>query len=88
GNKLSLIDNYFSYKPIDDKYHFLVNGYANAWYIDPEEMGDTFEIMLYFRPQRIYYLGVFISIATFIGFIIFIILGFKRRKYKKSLENK
>ena len=55
-------------KPLDERDHFVANGYANAWYIDPTDFdrnGDgEFAVILYFLPQSLFYLGLFISIAS------------------------
>jgi len=62
---------YLLKKPtINETYHFKANGYANAWYIDPnkiEKDGDgKFTIVIYFLPQSFFYLGLFISMTTLI----------------------
>jgi hypothetical protein len=59
----------FFQKSIPDDEHFPVNGYANAWYIDPTEQGtgkQEFGITLYFKPQSLFYLGCTISGLTFV----------------------
>jgi len=43
------------------KDHFMVNGYANAWYINKP---GSYEIILAFRPQILFTIGVVISLAT------------------------
>lgn len=48
---------------IPDKYHFTVNGFANGWYINKT---GTFDIILEFWPQKLFYTGSAISITTFI----------------------
>ncbi len=59
--------SYLFAKPISDENHFLVNGYANAWYIDPKKVGTgNFSITLYFWPQSLFYLGLGISLITLI----------------------
>lgn len=69
-------------KPVDDKYHFTANGYANAWYINPEEIdkkGDgSFVVTLYFLPQSLFYLGLFISGMTFIGCVGYLVWDWRR----------
>jgi len=47
--------------------HYLVNGYANAWYIDPKRLGlsENFDLIIYFRPQSLFYFGLMISGLTF-----------------------
>jgi hypothetical protein len=70
--------------------HYLVNGYANAWWVDvkrlmeerPEfirgqDRGSEFEIVLEFKPQRVYEVGIIISSATLItclGYFLFDVL--------------
>ncbi|MCX9011220.1 MAG: hypothetical protein OIN66_08870 [Candidatus Methanoperedens sp.] len=44
-------------------YHFPVNGYANAWYIDK---AGEYDITIFFWYQNIYYIGSIISILIFI----------------------
>ena len=46
---------------IPENNHFLVNGYANGWYIN--KTGSTM-ITLYFWPQSVYYLGMATSLGT------------------------
>jgi hypothetical protein len=55
----------FSKPAINETYHFIANGYANSWYIDPKKYdkdGDgCFTITLYFWPQSLFYLGLIVS---------------------------
>jgi len=70
---------YLFKKPLPEKYHLLVNGYANAWFIDPNEIGkQNFTITLYFWPQSLFYLGLFISGVTLLGCLGY--LGYERIK--------
>lgn len=63
--------SYYFKRPIDDSEHFLVNGYANAWYIDT--LG-TYDITLFYWPQIIFYGGLVISLITlFLSFGYFMI---------------
>lgn len=77
--------SYLSSKPLPDDKHFLVNGYANAWYIDTKEVdkdGDgSFVVTLYFLPQSLFYLGLFISGMTFIGCVGY--LGYDWRRGRR-----
>ncbi len=69
--------------------HFMVNGYANAWYIDPAELGagEEFSITLYYQPQSLFYLGLIISGLTFVGCIILLLWVWTRgRKLKAKVE--
>lgn len=72
--------------PIKECNHFFVNGYANAWYIEPAENSENFEIIIYFKNQNILYISLTISILIIIGSILFLfILGkFKKNLIKKS----
>jgi hypothetical protein len=46
--------------------HFQVNNYANGWYVDPKNFGSgtNFDLVLYFYPQSLFYLGFFITLLT------------------------
>ncbi|MCL5985060.1 MAG: hypothetical protein M1371_00670 [Actinobacteria bacterium] len=68
----------------------VVNGYANAWYIDPKEIGkENFTITLYFRPLSYFYLGLFISGLTLIGCVAFLFWSWwKVKKQKTQIFNK
>jgi hypothetical protein len=80
----------FFQRPISDERHFLVNGYANAWYIDPEELGTEeqgFTITLYYKLQSLFYLGCIISGLTFVGCIVFLVLGWRRRESEKRIKH-
>ncbi|MDY6864653.1 MAG: hypothetical protein SVY15_01595 [Halobacteriota archaeon] len=62
--------------PISDDKHFIVNGYANSWYI--EETGE-YDLTLYFLPQSLFYLGLFISGGTLFGCIGYLVRGWRRK---------
>ena len=51
--------------------HFQVNGYANAWYIMPEDTDgqNEYELELYMGTQSYFYIGASISIITLIGLL-------------------
>ncbi|QQG40420.1 MAG: hypothetical protein HYV37_02505 [Candidatus Levyibacteriota bacterium] len=68
---------------VADKKHFLVNGYANGWNIDPNDMdGKTdYALILEFNTQRIFYGFLLISVITFIGCIILLCYN----SYKKNV---
>ena len=93
-------DNFFA-KPVFDKKHFMINGYANAWWIDLPELEKQglikknndgtydFSVTIEFTPQKYFYIGLFISCLTFIGCIAYLIWDFlKRRKEQLLLANK
>jgi hypothetical protein len=59
--------------------HFIINGYANAWYIDKE---GTYDLTLEFEPQNIFYLSLFISSI----FIIVMLIYFSKNMLYRLLE--
>jgi hypothetical protein len=68
--KAFLVDNcnYSSIVPIPEGKHFIANGYANSWYIDPQQLSggaEQFTITLNYTPQNYYDLGLIISGITF-----------------------
>lgn len=74
------------------KEHFVANGYANGWYIDHSVASDKlsdkdfsqFEILIQYAPQRLFELGVFISIITFAMVAVCMIV----QKYQKRRKDK
>lgn len=56
-------------EPVSEEKHYLVNGYANAWYIAPEDVGGTedYEIIIEYWPQRLFYLGIGVTLVTLLG---------------------
>jgi len=72
-------------KAMPDDYHWIVNGFANSWWIvldrikkskqyreNPDGSID-FELIIEFWPQRIFYLGLFISCFTLFGCMAYLI---------------
>lgn len=82
----SFLDKYtfetWGKKPIPEKQHQLVNGYANSWYITPADSGgkENYEISIEFWPQRLFYLGLGISGTTLISCISYLLFAFIKRK--------
>ncbi|WP_176229675.1 hypothetical protein [Candidatus Hakubella thermalkaliphila] len=69
---------------IELKDHYLVNAYANGWYV-PQT--GQYKITLEFVPQRLFEIGVLISGTTLLGCLGY--LGYdwrKRRRARKSNE--
>jgi len=82
--------SYLVQQPLSEKDHYVVNGYANAWYIDPAAIGKnnngSFQVTLYFKPQSYYYMGLIVSGATLgICVIALTILPIVIRKYRKQV---
>ncbi|MFC1644679.1 hypothetical protein ACFL08_01475 [Patescibacteria group bacterium] len=82
---------------LSDKKHLLANGYANSWVIDVDDLcGEAgmcqenedgsydMEFVVEFWPQRVFYIGLFISGLTLLGCLGY--LGYDYRK-KKILGN-
>jgi hypothetical protein len=83
--KFTMLDiSYLFKKSISEDMHFLANGYSNAWFVDPNEIGkNNFTIVLYFEPQTYYYLGITISTLTLIVCISYITWSFIKLKNRK-----
>jgi hypothetical protein len=62
--------------------HLIVNGYANSWYIEPEDVGgaENYELIVEFWPQRLLYIGIFISILTLMTCIGYLIITVAKKK--------
>lgn len=77
-------------KMVEIKDHFVVNGYANGWIVPIEQMlevrgkrlevGENFEIVLEFKPQRLFEMGLLISGTTLLGCLGYLGYGWGRRK--------
>ncbi len=63
--------------PINDKTHFIANGYANAWYINKT---GSYDIILYFLPQNYFYIGLFITLTS-VGICLIYIFYIMIRTY-------
>lgn len=59
-------------RTLPDSTHFSVNGYANAWYISPQDLDNEkdYELIVEMVGQRIFYISLGISTAVFIGFLL------------------
>jgi hypothetical protein len=73
-------------EPINEERHLLVNGYANSWYITPEDNAgeENYEIIIEFWPQRLFYIGLFISGLTLIGCFGYLIFDFLKKTLRKK----
>ncbi len=76
----------YLFRRADIKKHYLVNGYANGWYVDPKKLGsgEDFTLVLYFWPQSLFYLGLGISGVTLIGFLGYLLASFIKKKPKNE----
>jgi len=96
--------SHFWKKPIFDDTHTIVNGYANQWTLDSEYIKQNFpkeyykqnpdgsidiDLVLYFRPQSYFYLGLIISGATLLGCLGYLLYDWRKRNgetLKKMIE--
>lgn len=65
------------------KTHLAVNEYANAWYIEPSKLSnkENYSVILEMTTQRYFYIGLLISLATFISIIFYLLyLLFRHEK--------
>ncbi|MEM0314290.1 MAG: hypothetical protein QXQ41_07060 [Candidatus Bathyarchaeia archaeon] len=60
---------YVDGRQLTNDQHFIVNGFANAWFVN--RIG-TYTITLEFWPQKLFYIGSAISITTLILCILYI----------------
>jgi hypothetical protein len=84
-NSFTLSDiSYLFTKSQNGNNHFIANGYANAWYINPEEYGrgENFTVTLYYKPQSYFYIGLIISGLTLIGCVGYLIWDLRKRGHK------
>ncbi len=61
-------------KPIALDRHYLINGYANAWNITPQDVqGKTdYELIVEYAPQNIFLVCSLVSLITFFGCLLFL----------------
>jgi len=64
-------------EPIPEQYHFLGNGYANAWYISKT---GSYTIMLEFMAQQVFESCALISVTAFLLCSIYYVYTVKSRK--------
>lgn len=65
----------FFEKPYEEKNHFIINEFANAWYINSS---GNFSMVLYFKLQSLFYIGLIISGITYILCSLFLIFELKK----------
>lgn len=60
--------------------HYPVNGFANAWYIEPSDMGNKtdYSLIIEMGSQKLLYVGLFISISTAIFTLLLLVKFFKK----------
>ena len=65
---------------IPEQYHFTANGYANGWYVNKT---GTYDVILEYTPQNLFYAGAAISITTLIICTIYV----TKNKIKTHIKN-
>ena len=90
-------------KPIENNQnHLMANGYANSWVVDADAicLNDSvkciknadgsydFEILVEFWPQRLFYVGLAISLTTLLGCILYLGYDWRKRRKQKKLDPK
>ncbi|MBI5412812.1 hypothetical protein HZA42_00510 [Candidatus Peregrinibacteria bacterium] len=87
-------------KPIDDNNnHLMVNGYANSWLLDTDKICSqnpdchknpdgtyNFEVIVEFWPQRLFYIGLFVSGTTLLLCLSYLGFSFVRGRKKRHPE--
>ncbi len=71
--------------PVSSNNHLIVNGYANAWYL--EKLG-SYEMFLEYSPERIFIIGQKFSFAIIIISIIILIAYYIRWFIKLKVTNR
>lgn len=61
---------------VEIKEHYLMNGYANGWYIDAGS-STPYEVIIEYSPQRLFEMGVAVSCLTFVFCVVGIAVGAK-----------
>lgn len=95
---------YLHQKPIFESTHTKINGFANGWTIAPthiksnyskdyyvENKDDTidFNVVIYFKPQSYFYIGLIISTITFMGCIVYLAyIGNRKIIYRREMAKK
>lgn len=57
--------------PIDEKNHFMANGYHNGWFIDKS---GSYSIIIEYKPQKLFYFGLLLSSLSVVilgGFLLY-----------------
>jgi len=72
---------YINGQKMPNQYHFMANGFANAWFVNKT---GTFTIILEFWPQRLFHVGSAISVATIILCVLYISKNKLRMMYRRA----
>ncbi|MFA5184153.1 MAG: alpha-(1-_3)-arabinofuranosyltransferase family protein [Patescibacteria group bacterium] len=87
-------------KPVLNDEHFIMNGFANSWWVDVGELEQqglikkkidgTYDFSVYveFEPQKYFYIGLGVSMMTLFGCFIYLGYDFVKRRKRKQEDNK
>lgn len=64
----------FRLKPLSENSHIIINGYANSWYIQPQDVNykSNYRIIIEYWPQKLFYFGMIFSCAIVLFSLIII----------------
>ena len=72
-----------SSKVVGEENHWLANGYANAWWIDPQGQSNL-QLKVEYLPQKIYQWGLFLSAGIILFLVAFSLIEFNKRNEKEN----
>ena len=64
--------------------HFSVNGFANAWLVENNDLSRETDLVIEYWPQRLFYWGVFLLILVLLGLLL-ASLAFVVKKWRRSV---
>ena len=73
----------FFQKPFPDNRHFVANGYANGWDIEPSLVSDKLELIIEYTPQRNFYVLMVIYVLIVTVFAGIVAVKLYRNKINK-----
>lgn len=71
---------YDGQKSLADKNHYLVNGYANAWYLESSDQER--ELTIEYQPQKWFVRGIIVSLVAFLVISLLSLLQLIQRRKK------
>lgn len=76
-------------KALPESQHYMVNGYANGWTINPSDVGGEkdYTLVIEMNTQRYFYLGTLVSTVTFIIIILLLVIKMAKNniRYSKAI---
>lgn len=76
-------------KPLANNNHYVANGYANYWMINPNEVGQNgqLSLMLEFIPQRNFVFGLILSTVAFSLLMVYVIFCLIKSQTRRAGGN-